>query len=320
MLSTHRVEIVPVTMEPHPNADTLSIVKVFGFTVCVRTEDWAGVAHGAYIPPDSVVPDTPAFAFLDGHRRIRARKLRGIVSMGLLMPAPEGVGVGDDVAEALGVTHYEPPMQCSTSGEDAPAPSGYAPCYDVEALRRYAHLFAFGEHVWVSEKIHGASSRFRFDGETLHVGSRNHWKRDDPRSIWWQALRGTPGLEAFCREFPGWTVYGEVYGQVQDLKYGVDRGVRFAAFDLLQPDGTWTPPAEAFGVVQWEKIPWVPIVSVSMPFDAGAMEALANGPSLVPGANHCREGIVVRPLAERTDPEIGRVQLKLPGTEYLTRK
>ena len=36
--STHRVEIVPVNLEPHPNADTLSIVRVFdGYTCVVRT-------------------------------------------------------------------------------------------------------------------------------------------------------------------------------------------------------------------------------------------------------------------------------------------
>lgn len=28
MLSTHKAEVVPVVLEPHPNADTLSVVKV----------------------------------------------------------------------------------------------------------------------------------------------------------------------------------------------------------------------------------------------------------------------------------------------------
>jgi hypothetical protein len=49
--STHRVEIVPVNLEPHPNADTLSIVRVFdGYTCVVRTADWEGVPFAAYIP------------------------------------------------------------------------------------------------------------------------------------------------------------------------------------------------------------------------------------------------------------------------------
>ena len=86
--STHRVEVVPITLEPHPNADTLSIVRVFaGYTVCVRTTDWQGRALGAYVPPDSLVDTTrPEFAFLaDGKRarqRIKVKKLRGVAAWG----------------------------------------------------------------------------------------------------------------------------------------------------------------------------------------------------------------------------------------------
>src|SRR3989338_1193541 len=104
-MSIFKVEIVPVKLEPHPNADTLSIVKVFDYTVCVRTVDWQDKSIGAYIPPDSVVPNDANFAFLQGKTRIKVRRLRGVVSMGLLVPAPAGSQIGQDVAELLGVTH-----------------------------------------------------------------------------------------------------------------------------------------------------------------------------------------------------------------------
>ena len=48
--------------------------------------------------------------------------------------------------------------------------------------------------------------------------------------------------------------------------------------------------------------------------------ALADGPSLVPGAQNVREGVVVRPLVYRTHAEIGRVILKIVSGEYLARK
>jgi hypothetical protein len=35
------------------------------------------------------------------------------------------------------------------------------------------------------------------------------------------------------------------------------------------------------------------------------------------GADHLREGIVVKPKVERTHPEIGRVILKLHGSDFL---
>ena len=42
-MSEHRVEVVPVVLEQHPNADKLSIVKVRGWQCVVATSDWAGV-------------------------------------------------------------------------------------------------------------------------------------------------------------------------------------------------------------------------------------------------------------------------------------
>ncbi len=146
-IETHKVEVVRVKLDPHPNADTLSVVQVHNFTCCVRTADWQDGDLAAYIQPDSIVDTSrPEFTFLEGHERIRVKKLRGIVSMGLLVKAPEGVNVGDDAAEALGVTHYEPPLPLSAGGDvEAPPPGLYAPTYDVESMYRFAHLFVEGK-------------------------------------------------------------------------------------------------------------------------------------------------------------------------------
>lgn len=314
--STHRVDVVPIRLEPHPNADSLSIVRIYGFTCCVRTADWIGRDLGAYIQPDSIVPDTPQFAFLDGHRRIRVKRLRGIISMGLLVPAPDGACEGDDVAAALGVTRYEPPMACSTGGQAAPPPRGYRPHYDVESARRYAaDAFVDGEMVAVTEKIHGANGRWCFDGESFHAGSRTEWKIDAPEVIWWQALHDCEALrDALLRMPLGWTVYGEVYGQVQDLKYGVQRGVRVAVFDIF--DGTsWLSFEDARS--RFPELPWVPTLYVG-PYAWSMVEALAEGPSMIPGAAHVREGCVVKPLVERGNDVVGgRVNLKVIGNGYL---
>jgi hypothetical protein len=65
-------------------------------------------------------------------------------------------------------------------------------------------------------------------------------------------------------------------------------------------------------------LPWVPAVYVGA-YDEALVEMASDGASLMPGADHLREGIVVRPLIERTDPEIGRVQLKIVSNAYLER-
>lgn len=321
--STHRVEVVPVVLEPHPNADTLSIVRIFaGYTACVRTTDWQGRTLGAFVPPDSMI-DTrrPEFAFLSDGKprpiRIKVKKLRGIVSMGLLIPTPEGAKVGDDLAAALGVVRYEPPVSTTTGGEAAPAPIGKHPNYDLDELRRYADVFVPGEPVWITEKVHGSNGRWKFADGEMHASSRTEWKRQADAVIWWQALERTPEIEAWCRAHPDFTLYGEVYGRVQDLTYGVQSGVRAVIFDILGPNGRWIDAQEARAL--GTPLPWVPILARDEPFDMQRVLAFAEGKTLMPGANHVREGCVVKPLHERYHQEVGRVCMKVVGNGYLER-
>jgi len=55
------------------------------------------------------------------------------------------------------------------------------------------------------------------------------------------------------------------------------------------------------------------------PFNKEQILELAEGDSNYPGANHCGEGVVVKPVHERTDYRIGRVQLKVVSNRYLSK-
>lgn len=357
--STHKVEVVMVALEPHLNADSLSIVHVFGgYPCCVRTEDWKDGDLGAYIPPDSVVDTTrPEFAFLGKHSRIRAKRLRGQASMGLLIKAPPGSKEGDDVADYFGVTHYEPPVQGGGSGEDkdkilsldyrhpvwrliprrlrtitnriyhrilvllradgcdTAEPPAPAPVYDLDSMRRHAKAFVLGEPVFITEKIHGENARFCFVNGRMYAGSKNVWRMKTCKNKWWGALKGSPEIRDFCKKNPGVTVYGEIYGQVQDLTYG-KKGIEVLVFDLLRK-GQWVNPLEARAIAP--ELPWVPTISEGYQFNLTEILDLAEGNSLVPSASHIREGIVVKPLEERNDPRCGRVCLKVVSVGYLER-
>jgi RNA ligase (TIGR02306 family) len=160
--TTHTAEVVKVHLEKHPNADSLSIVQVDGYTVVVRTSDWVEDELGVYIKSDSVVKTTrPEFSFLktEGRdiERIKVKKLRGIISMGLLIKSPINSKLGDDVASILEVEHYEPPMEMSTYGENIRGPSLLysPPKYDVDSIRSYPDIFQEGELISITEKVHG---------------------------------------------------------------------------------------------------------------------------------------------------------------------
>lgn len=326
-MSEFRVEVVRVgPVEKHPNADSLSITKVLGGYPCIlRTGDFREGDLAVYVPVDAVVPaDDPRWAFLGVHRRIKAKRLRGIFSMGLLTPTPDAPLAqgewreGDNAQAALRIEKYEPEIHLHTAGEDEADP-GSCPVYDIEGLRKWGGLLAPGEPVWISEKIHGANARFVHDGTRLWVASRTRFKREDPNSIWWKAAVRYD-LANKLAKVPGLAIYGEVYGQVQDLRYGAGPGeVRLAVFDALDTKTRqWLRPRVLLDLCFALDLPVVPTIYEG-PWSPDLV-SLAEGKSTVEGANHVREGIVVKPLVERFDARIGRVFLKLPGEGYLTRK
>lgn len=194
--STHKAEVVEVNFRKHENADSLSVTEVFGgYTYVGRNEDWAGVRKGIFILPDSLVDILrPEFAFLadsansEGYARIKARRLRGVVSYGLMIPAPDDARVGEDWSDRLGILHYNPPEKheqdrsnkLGLGAEDSSGPDVVAYKYDIEAFLRHHHGFVAGEPVYCHEKADGTSFRAVFWGDRMHCGSRTNWKKRFP--------------------------------------------------------------------------------------------------------------------------------------------
>lgn len=323
MSSEAAVSVIRINeIEKHQNADSLGVVMVHGgYPVCVRLGDWAPGDLAAYVPVDSVVDKSrPEFSFLE-KPRIRAKRLRGVFSMGLLVPAPAGAQEGDDVTEAMGVTHWDPEAErgsgVKNAGEDEPGPVGWLfPTYtDIEPLRRHRNVLTPGEEVVVTEKIHGANARFAHDGERLWVGSRSRIKRHDDANTWWQiaeALDLCTRLQAFCRL----VFFGEVFGKVQDLHYGVN-GVDLRIFDVFDGEaGRYLDHDAAREAAAQCGLLWVPTLYRG-PWAPERVSEWAEGPSTI--ADHVREGFVVKPTRERV-AHMGRVILKMHGEGYLTRK
>lgn len=110
-ISTHEVVVVRIkTIEDHPNAHSLDIIPLYegGFNAIARKGDFKVGDLAIYVEPDYVVPpDAEMFAFLP-HKRVKSKKLRGVWSQGLLVPALPGMEEGQDVMEMLGIVRYVP--------------------------------------------------------------------------------------------------------------------------------------------------------------------------------------------------------------------
>jgi RNA ligase (TIGR02306 family) len=316
------IRVGPVTK--HPNADSLSITSIGGpggYPCIFRTGDYSEGDLAVYVPIDSIVPNTdPRWSFLD-KARIRAKKLRGVFSMGLLTNAEPGWVEGQDVTELLAITHWTPGEEGNgkiLSAQDEPDP-GFMPCYDLEGLRKYSSVIQPGEEVWISEKIHGCSARFAHDGERLWVGSHKRIKKDREDSQWWQIARAYE-LETKLATIPGMVLYGEIYGSgVQDITYGLSLGAKhLAAFDILDSrTHQWLDYHDFREICHMLAIPVVPTLYEGPWSDS--LRDLCEGNSTLPLATHVREGIVVVPLSNRRTLRIDR-KLKLHGQGYLLRK
>lgn len=315
-VAEHTCDVVEIKLEPHPNADSLSLVMVGDFQCAVRTEDWNDGDLAIYIPPDSVVPETKEFEFLGKHRRIKARKLRGEWSVGLLIPAPANANLGDDYMERLGVEHWEPQVHgnFTTGGENVTPPQGFFPTYDILNFRKYSSYFNDGEEIILTEKLHGSNSRFVCINDQMYCGSRRFWKKEDSNNLWWKALNQCTVLDAWLRHNQDLVVYGEVYGSVQKFTYGANSGeIHFAAFDIMR-NGQWLNFDEAHTI--GSPLPWVPLVYRGE-YDKTKILTFVDGHSLIPSAQNIREGVVIKPAIERTNRKIGRLQLKIVSNAYL---
>ncbi len=323
-MSTHCCPVVKVKLQPHPNADKLSLVQINDGCRCVvKTEEWRDGDLGIWIEPDTIAPNNEMFAFLGDNLRIKVRKYRGEYSQGLLIPIPPNFDckLGDNMMEALGLIHYDPPEPITLHDENVSPPPGVFVRYNVENGYKYQNIFQEGEPVVVSEKIHGSSAKYVFNDGVMYCGSRVQWKKQTDTNLWWKALAQNPWIEEWCKANPGFCLYGEVFGK-QNLKYGANSNqIFFRAFDIWYiKEARWIDFVDVFtkycSLINSHT--WVPIVHHGK-FDIEHIKSLAESDSVIPGAKHCAEGVVVRPMQERDDHSLGRVQLKFVSNRYLSK-
>jgi len=165
------VEII-TEITNHPNADRLSLAKVLGYTCIVVKDEFKVGDAVVLIQPDTVLPDKPwAEMFKKRGTRVKAMKLRGVFSFGIVMSPytvfAEDIGrlkfflmpseIGNDISEHIGVTKYEAPLPQSQDAKGN-LPLGLVKT-DEERYQNFADL-PFGEEVDITLKIDGQSATY----------------------------------------------------------------------------------------------------------------------------------------------------------------
>lgn len=181
-MSTFEVKVCRVAIEEHPNADSLDLAVVGDYRSCVRKGQFASGDLVAYIPEDSIVtPWLQKELGVEGklagpkHNRVKAVRLRGTLSQGLVMKARDYWVEGQDVAEELHIKKYEVPVPPALAGEVYNAGGRRTIKYDIENWKKFNKEIPEGLNVVMTEKIHGClhgSSRILLpDGSTKSIST-----------------------------------------------------------------------------------------------------------------------------------------------------
>jgi RNA ligase (TIGR02306 family) len=350
-MSTLRVTAERLTIHTHPNADALELAQVGLYRAVVAKGAYRSGDAAIYIPEQAVLPaglieELGLTGRLAGRAsdRVKAVRLRGELSQGIVcrpkaladVDLAQAAADGTDFADLLSIIKWAPPIPPTMNGEVETAPD-LLPWVDIENIQRYPDIFEPGEPVVLTEKLHGSACLLTYsaaDGGRVQVsskgfGSKGLALKEDPRNLYWRAVlgHGVPAAAARLAAKLGAGrvgIFGEVYGAgVQDLAYGANarsEALGYAVFDVS---------AEIDGQVRWldpvalleGELPLAPRLYAG-PYDIEKVLELASGHETVSGRGlHLREGVVIRPAAERYSPVVGgRAIAKAVSPAYLTRK
>ena len=345
LASVQRVNAV----EAIAKADAIERIRVLGWWVVVKKGEFEAGERIVYCEVDSLLPEREEFEFLrassfksaqtdaDGAVTLRAGfriktvKLRGQVSQGIcfplsILPAGAATEEGADVSDALGVLKWEPPLPVGMGGKVKGQFPGFLPKTDetrVQVLEGALDRHR-GKTFYVTEKLDGTSfTAFLKEGE-LGLCSRNLWMDEaDESNVLVRVARGLRLEEKLrgARERLGFdpAIQAEVIGPgVQKNKYALP-AVTLRVFNVLNVDAyRLLDHAHMLALLDELQLDPVPqLGTLTLDHVVDELVEFAQGKSIV-NPKIQREGVVLRPLVEEYDEEIGgRLSFKVINPKFL---
>jgi RNA ligase (TIGR02306 family) len=344
----------------HGNADRLSIVRLLGYeAITAKEEDGSHRFQPGekviYVPEAAIVPEAllkergywneeKDIGMLAGKTgtRVKAIRLRGVLSQGLVWKLDVPGDVGDNLADFFGITKWEPPIPAGMDG-DVIGASEFAYNYDIENFQTYPD-FIVGQDVEATEKLHGTNFRISYrpgvsypdlfgegdvaitskgmgaKGLVLTNTEKNRVGNLYVRTALELGLIDTV-RDLGLRSGEAIDLFGEIYGVgVQDLHYGTTKP-DYRAFDV-RVNYKFLSPEDKNELLDSLGIQRVPLLYQG-PFDLDRLTELRDGQSALGGC--IREGIVVTAMGDQTPRQADfghslRPILKMVSPDYLTRK
>lgn len=258
----------------------------------------------------------------------------------VLLP-PAWFKTGQDVASVFRATKYTPPEPCRDGDAEKPHPAFHA-YTSIENIRNFGDILKEGEEVIITEKLHGMNARVGKvrtvcdeTGDVVweymcgsHGVRRKEFDASGIRSQFWSIMTDPMKalLDELCNNENNVIVFGEIFGPgVQDMHYGME-GKVFRAFDIAM-NRKYLGHEEKKQVFDAYGIETVPILYRGR-FSWDVVYEHTSGPTTMCEADNAgkfkgREGIVITPISERFDADIGgdgRVILKSISADYISRK
>lgn len=260
-------------VENHPNADRLDLVYVRGYQCVVPKGVWSEGGICVFIQPDTILPDAEWATFYKKSNRVKAIRLRGEWSFGIV-ESPEKLGLveyilGDEVSEKLGISKYELPEPQNLDAKQSGLPFNI-PKTNEERYQNLSQL-PFGERVVITQKIDGQSATYYWkDGEFGVCGRRFEYKTDSKNKYTDHVSRYDleTKLRLYCEKHGvNIALRGESYGEgIQSSKYNphskVNNQIAFFSVWLIDEMRYASPFEEhsVFKVCKELDLPRVPVL------------------------------------------------------------
>lgn len=236
-------------INPIEGADLIEAISIGGWTVVAQKAMGYKVNDLViYLEIDSfVATEVAPFLTQEGKEpkeylgikgeRLRTRKLKGVVSQGLLLPletltkfpSEQWLDVepfeGSDVTSLLGIVKWNPPQEFRSADAKGNFPS-FIPKTDqerIQNLSREFNKYKEAAELWeITEKLDGSSMTVYFKDGEVGVCSRNLELKEDLENTFWKSAVESGAVDELKKLERNLALQGELIGPgIQGNKYNL---------------------------------------------------------------------------------------------------